>query len=138
MAAYVNINEPKLVQEQKNIYDIIMHDVDTQQRGLFFFDAPGGTGKTFLISLILAKSRSQGRIALGIASSGISATLLDGGRTTHSALKFPLNIQSNENAVCNIKKHSSMAKVLQKCYIIIWDECTMAHDHSLEAFDKTL
>jgi len=42
------------------------------------------------------------------------------------------------NAVCKIKKHSGMAKVLQKCHIIIWDECTMAHKHSLEALNRTL
>ena len=48
---------------------------------MLFFDAPGGTGKTFLINLILAKLRSEGNIALATASSGIAATLLTGGRT---------------------------------------------------------
>lgn len=64
--------------------------------------------------------------------------MLDGGRTAHSALKLPLNIHTNPDAVCNIKKHSGMAKVLQKCKIIIWDECTMAHKHSLEALDRMM
>ncbi|GFY21599.1 ATP-dependent DNA helicase [Trichonephila clavipes] len=31
-----------------------------------------------------------------------------------------------------------MAEVLRKCKIIIWDECIMAHKHSLEALDRTL
>ncbi|XP_042896869.1 uncharacterized protein [Parasteatoda tepidariorum] len=31
-----------------------------------------------------------------------------------------------------------MAEVLRKCKIIIWDECTMAHKHSLEALDRFL
>ncbi|XP_037932421.1 ATP-dependent DNA helicase pif1-like [Teleopsis dalmanni] len=31
-----------------------------------------------------------------------------------------------------------MAKVLQKCHIIVWDECTMAHKYSLEALNRTL
>lgn len=69
-----------------------------------FLDAPGGTGKTFLISLLLAEIRSKNDIALAVASSGIAATLLDGGRTAHSAFKLPLNIQNNPDAVCNIKK----------------------------------
>jgi hypothetical protein len=73
----------------------------------FFLDAPGGTGKTFLISLILAEIRSNNGIALAIASSGIAATLLDGGRTAHSVFKLPLNIQNNPDAVCNIKQQSS-------------------------------
>jgi len=42
-------------------------------------DAPGGTGKFFLISLILATIRSQNKIALALVSSGIAETLLEGG-----------------------------------------------------------
>lgn len=37
---------------------------------MFFLDAPGGTGKTFLIKLILAEIRSQNHIALALTSSG--------------------------------------------------------------------
>ena len=48
--------------------------------GLYFVDAPEGTGKTFLISLILATIRSRNDTALAIASSEIAVTLLDGGR----------------------------------------------------------
>ena len=31
-----------------------------------------------------------------------------------------------------------MAAVLQKSAIIIWDECTMTHKHSFEAFHRTM
>lgn len=129
LLSYGQTNEPNLLQEQNNVYDTIMLAVAAQQGGFYFLDAAGGTGKTFLISLILAKIRSQGKIALAVASSGIAATLLDGGRTAHSALKLPLNIQNNENAVCNIKKNSGMGNVIMRSEIIIWDECTMAHKH---------
>jgi hypothetical protein len=72
----------------------------------FFFDAPGGTGITFLISIILAEIRSNNDIVLAAASSGIAATLLEGGRIAHSVFKLPLNIQYNLDAVCNIKKNN--------------------------------
>lgn len=75
---------------------------------------------------------------MAVALSGIAATLLDGGRTVHSSFKLPLNIQNNHEAMCIIKKQSSMAKALKTCKIIIWDECTMAHKHSLEALNRTL
>ncbi|KAE9542286.1 hypothetical protein AGLY_003413 [Aphis glycines] len=58
----------------------------------FFLDAPGGTGKTFLINLLLAQIRSSGKVALAVASSGIAANLLSGGRTAHLTFKLPLNV----------------------------------------------
>ncbi|GFW93891.1 ATP-dependent DNA helicase [Trichonephila clavipes] len=95
------------------------------------------SGKTFLISIILATIRSQNNIALVIASSGIPATLLEGGRTAHSALKLSLNMQVIETP-CNISKYSGMRKVLRSCQLIIWDKCTMAHKKSLETLNRTL
>jgi len=70
---------PKMNDQQKNAYDTIMKAVNDGSGGIYFLDAPGGTGKTFLISLILATIRSQNQIALALASSGIAATLLDSG-----------------------------------------------------------
>ncbi|GFT06464.1 ATP-dependent DNA helicase [Trichonephila clavipes] len=101
-------------------------------------DVPGGTGKTFLISIILATIRSQNNIALDIASSDIAATLLNGGRTAHSALKLSLNMQVIETPTCNISKYSGMGKELRSCQLLIWDECTKAHKKSLEALNHTL
>ena len=115
-----------------------MHCVDNNVGEIFFLDAPGGTGKTFVIKLILASIRSKNDIALAIASSGIAATLLPGGRTAHSALKLPLNLHSTETPKCNISKSSGMGKVLQQCKLIIWDECTMANKKSLEALEQSL
>ena len=44
--------------------------------GVFFLDAPGGAGKTFLLNTVLATIRSRCEIAPATASSGIAATLL--------------------------------------------------------------
>ena len=49
----------------------------TGQGEFFLLDAPGGIGKTFLISLLLVEIRSKNDIALAVASSGIAAILLD-------------------------------------------------------------
>ncbi|GFX77384.1 ATP-dependent DNA helicase [Trichonephila clavipes] len=134
LLSYVSANIPKLTLEQKGIYDQIMQTINSGN-GKIFLDAPGGTGKTFLIKLIQAAVRSQNDIALALASSGIAATLLPGGKTAHSALKLPLNIQIIKTPICNISRSSEMGKVLQKCKLIVWDECTMAHKNSLEALD---
>ena len=135
---FVETNSLLLVNEQRSIYDEVLRTVASDAGGLYFVDAPGGTGKTFLMTVLLAKIRSEGGIALAIASSGIAATLLDGGRTAHSALKLPLDLQSIESPTCNIKKRSGIATVLRTCKLIIWDECTMTHKKGLEALDRTM
>ena len=96
MGQSVQSNVPHLNQQRKTAYDTIMKAVYDGIGGIFFIDAPGGTGKTFLISLILDTIRTQSQIALAVAFSGIAATLLEGGRTTNSALKLPLNLQNFE------------------------------------------
>eukprot|EP00965_Chrysotila_dentata_P216084 6189164-Pleurochrysis_carterae.AAC.1 len=54
-----------------------------------FLDAPGGTGKTYTLNTILTELRSKSQIALAVASSGIAAILLNGGRTFHSRFMPP-------------------------------------------------
>ena len=41
-----------------------------------FLDAPGGTGKTFLINLLVKKLIIEKQIVIATATSGIAATLL--------------------------------------------------------------
>lgn len=77
----------------------------------------------------------NGRIKI---SSGIAATLLDGERTAQSALKLPLDVHNKPNAICDIKKQSSMAAVFKMSSIVVWDECAMAHKHSLEVLHRTM
>ena len=45
-------------QQQKTAYDTIMEAVYDGNGGMFFIDSPGGTGKTFFISLILDTIRA--------------------------------------------------------------------------------
>ena len=63
--------------DQKNAFEMIknavMYENETQR--LFFLNAPGGYGKTFLIETILSTVRAHGKIALAVASSGIAAEL---------------------------------------------------------------
>ena len=110
----------------------------SKRPGIISLDAPGGTGKTFLTNLILYEIRLRGEIALAVASSGIAATLLNGGRTAHPALKIPIDVARQDFPVCNLSKRSGQARILKTCRIIVWGECTMAHKKSLEALDRTL
>ena len=105
---------------------------------MFFLDAPGGTGKTFLLNTVLATIRSRSEIALATASSGIAATLLSGGRTLHSRFRVPLDARRQELPMCSIKKGTVLAKILSDCKAIIVDEAPMTRRCAFEAVDRTL
>ncbi|CAF2141007.1 unnamed protein product [Rotaria magnacalcarata] len=135
---YISRNEPLLLPNQRAAHNAILDRINRNVGEIIFLDAPGGTGKTFVINLLLAKIRQQSKIAIAVASSGIAATLLHGGRTAHSTLKLPLNLTQCEAPLDNISKGTGEAKVLQECKLIVWDECTMAHKQALEARDRTL
>jgi hypothetical protein len=136
--AYVAVNEPLLVPDQRAAYNAILDQIKREAGGIIFLDAPGGTGKTFVINLLLAKIRKDSKIAIAVASSGIAATLLQGGRTAHSTLKLPFKFIQDERHLCSIRKGTGEAKVLEVCELIVWDECTMAHRYALEALNHTL
>lgn len=97
LCKYIETNEKLLINDQKQVYKAVIEQISSENGGIIFIDAPGGTGKTFLLNLILAKIRSKGEIA---------ATLLDGGRTAHSTFKIPLNLNQTESPTCNISKNA--------------------------------
>jgi hypothetical protein len=135
---YVLANEPLLVIDQRAAYNAILDRIERKADGIILLDVPGGTGKAFVINLLLAKIRQQSKIVIAVASSDIAATLLCGGRTAHSTLKLPLNLTYCEAPLCNINKGTGEAKVLQECELIVWNECAMAHRQTLDALDRTL
>ncbi|KAL8621834.1 hypothetical protein ACOMHN_046038 [Nucella lapillus] len=136
MADFVPTHEPTLVEDPLIAYNAVLGALE--QGEFFFLDAPGDTGKTFLINLLLSKVRQRGDIAIAVASSGIAATLLTGGRTAHSTFKLPLNLAQQETPSCNIHKNTDEANVLKQAKLIVWDECTMAHKNALQALNMAL
>ena len=118
-----------LTADQREVYDTFCSMIESSEGGMLFLDAPGGTGKTFLINLILAKLRSEGKIALATASSGIAATLLTGGRTLHSTFKIPLDLYAMDIPICSIKKGTALCRVIQEGKATVVDEAPMTNLH---------
>lgn len=125
-----------LNEEQEYVVDNVVAAVDNKTGALFFLDGPGGCGKTFVENTIIAKFRSEGKIVLAIASSGIASLLLQGGRTSHSVMKIPIEITST--STCAIPKQSQLAELLKRVDFIVWDEAPAQHRHCFEAVDRTL
>lgn len=138
LESIISTRSARLTPDQNLVYQKICEFLSSQTGGIFFLDAPGGTGKTYLLNLILATVRHSGNIALAVASSGIAATLLKGGKTAHSTFKLPLNLSSVETPTCNIKSQTNLGKLMQMTKLIVWDECTMSHKRAFEALDRTL
>lgn len=63
---------PLLNEQQREIYNEVVHAVTTNIGGVFFVYGHGGTGKTFLYKTIIARLRAEKRIVLAVASSGKS------------------------------------------------------------------
>jgi len=133
-AAMRDEHVPQLNPEQRAVYENVMVTVN---RLAFFVDGLGGTGKTFLCSCLLSTVRAQGRVAVAVASSGIAALLLDGGRTTHSRFKIPVQ-GLNSTSTCYISKDFELAALLQATALIVWDEVIMMHRHVFEAVNRSL
>ena len=68
---------------------------------IHILNSPGGYGKTLVLKVITAKIRSEGGIVLCVASTGLAAQNLEGGRTAHSRFKIPIDIL--EDSTCSIK-----------------------------------
>jgi PIF1 helicase. len=78
---------PQLPPEQSHVFHQVLSKIESGNGALFFHDAPGGTGKTFLLILLSMSVRKDQEIAVAVASSSIATTLLTGGRTANSILK---------------------------------------------------
>jgi hypothetical protein len=124
-----------MTSEQRKIFDKIMTRVTENKPGLFFLHGYGGTGKTYIWRAMSAALRSKGDIVLTVASSGIAALLIPGGRTAHSRFSIPIHV--DENSTCNITQGSPLAELIVKAKLVIWDEAPMTHKHCFEAVDRT-
>ena len=126
----------RLLPSQKLVYDAVLEALHLGRGRCLFVDAPGGTGKTFTFNAILGAVRCHGEIAIAVASSGIAAILLDKGRTFHA--RFCANLKPAEDQMLNIKAQSTVAQLLRRAKVVLWDEAAMGNKHHLDALDRSL
>ncbi|GKA57730.1 DNA helicase [Tanacetum coccineum] len=127
---------PRLNKDQRLIFDDITHAARCNVQKLIFVYGHGGTGKTFLWKAVTSVLRSEDKIVLTVAASGIAALLLPSGRTAHSRFQIPLNLE--DESICRIKKNSQLADLLRQTHLIIWDEAPMNDRRCFEALDRSL
>ncbi|XP_071740051.1 uncharacterized protein [Rutidosis leptorrhynchoides] len=93
-------------------------------------------GKTFLWKTLSAALRSKGQIFFNVASSGIAALLLPGGRIAHSRFAIPSN--PHDVSFCTILPNSNLARLIQRAKLIIWDKAPMVNRICFETLDRSL
>ncbi|KDN34748.1 hypothetical protein RSAG8_12190, partial [Rhizoctonia solani AG-8 WAC10335] len=113
----------QLTDEQREAFNKVLDSVNNDRGTTFFLDGPAGTGKTFLYRTLCYTLQAQDKIVLCVASSGLAALLLPGGKTSHSVFKIPIDVK--DNSTCNIPKHSHLAALIAHTDLIIWDEVPM-------------
>ncbi|XP_074337325.1 uncharacterized protein LOC141674518 [Apium graveolens] len=110
-------NFQSLNSEQLHVYNSVLEAVNKGEGCLFFVYGSGGCGKTFLWKTLCCRLRSKGKIVLPVASSGIAATLLPGGRTSHSRFHIPLKL--DRYFVAGIKHRSNIAELIKNTSLVI-------------------
>ncbi|XP_074283527.1 ATP-dependent DNA helicase PIF1-like [Silene latifolia] len=101
--------------QQRTAYKAIIQHVQTAKAGAFFH----------------RWSRSMGQICLPTATSGIAASNLPTGRTTHSRFKIPLDTE--ESLTCDVPKQRGLACLIREASLVIWDEASNAKRKNIEA-----
>nr|GEW39505.1 DNA helicase [Tanacetum cinerariifolium] len=111
------------------------YEANEVRRHLSYLDFPSefvwGVTKTIICSL-----RSERKIVLAVASSGIASLLLPSGRIAHSRFKLPL--EQTEESLYRITKNTQLGKLLADTDLIIWDEAPMNDRRCFEALDRSL
>jgi hypothetical protein len=128
--------------------DTMMHSLNAEQRGLFheiteavldpeisknfFINASGGCGKSFLFNTIISFLYLQNIKSIVVSSTGISSSVLFGGRTAHSFFKIPLDIESD--SFCNVP--SKTRQIIIQSPVIFWDEAPALNSMIFDAVDR--
>ena len=113
--------------EQHAIYDAVLKSVQNNEGKTFFLQSAGGCGKTYVCNTIAAAVRAMGCPALCVASSGIAALLLDGGRTAHSRFKIPIPVF--DTSFCGISRNTNLKELIRLTKVIIWDKAPMPYSY---------
>nr|KAJ0213415.1 hypothetical protein LSAT_V11C400159760 [Lactuca sativa] len=127
---------PQLNIEQLSVYNAVTDSIENRKQILMFVYGHGGTGKTFLWTTIISDLRSEGKIVLAVAASGIASLFLPSGTTAHSRFKIPIDL--TEKKSCDIKKRTFLADLLHRTSLIVWDEAPMSDRRCFEFLDRSL
>ncbi|KNZ81644.1 hypothetical protein J132_11278 [Termitomyces sp. J132] len=129
----VDENKARFNGEQLGAFNEVMNSVANKLGKMIFIHSAGGCGKTFVCNTLASAVWSNRYVALCVASSGIAALLLEGGRTAH--LRFTIPIPALDTSIANIKRRTQLSQLLLQTKGVIWDEVPMQHNNAIDSMD---
>jgi hypothetical protein len=123
---------------QKVLIDAILNTILAGHQVLTYVNAPGGCGKTYTFNCIMAALRAHNLVVLAVATTGIAALQLNGGKTVHTALKVPIDPTGSRRGrfALPIDSNSLLGKLIcMDLVLLVWDEAPMANKDLLESID---
>ena len=124
----------KFSDEQRAAATLVLDAIAAGGGAVFYIQAAGGCGKSFWANGVTAAVRAQGLKPIVMAASALAATVLEGGRTAHSALKIPIDVDENTYCSADASVKSSVAD--SSC--MFWDECSMVHEDTANCVNRSL
>ena len=111
---------------------------------VFFLQGHAGTRKTYLLSLLRDRVEKDGYLVRMTATTGIAASLYEGGSTLHSLLG--IGVDENKDASTRTERprlskygpRNQIARLLRKMMLLIVDEASMMARILFEVMDAIL
>jgi hypothetical protein len=128
----------KCSSEQKQAADHVISEAmephNTRRNNVFIVQGGAGTGKTMWINCVTAALKCHHKKVECVASSGLAASLIIGGKTAHSALGIP--VPTHESSFCRLDLASRQH--FRNVDVIIWDEMSMVSMITCDCVDRSL
>ncbi|KAJ8931613.1 hypothetical protein NQ314_015445 [Rhamnusium bicolor] len=124
--------------EQARVFEAVMNAVHDPHAPncLFLLDAAAGSGKSFLFQTLISVLRGEDTPLIAMAPTGLTASLLKGGRTLHSRFKIPLDV--NETTTTGVSPTSTDGRLIAAAKLIITDEISMVNKTIFDLVERGL
>jgi hypothetical protein len=96
-----------------------------------------GSGKSTFVKALMAYVRSQGKIAVGCASTGLAATVYEDFNTAHALFGIPvIEDEDADKEEIKLQPSPERREILDASSLIVWDETFSNHSECHEAVIK--
>lgn len=116
----------------------VTEDVRRRRGTTYSLQAAGGSGKTFLLQVILWALRRDREVAVATAATALASQNIEHATTLHSAAGVPVPTTSTSTSRIRGQSSSGEARVWRQCSLLIVDEAPSLDVNVLDCVDRML